>query len=154
MIIGILLVGCQGQTTDLVTTTTNTTAHYTTTSSANTTSLNTTTATNNQTTTTELHHNDPGVIYSYYPLTDTYHVTGYEGTDSLVEILSTIDGKEVDVIEADAFSFNSVLTSIVIPETITKIEANAFMSCYDLESISVLCQVTAKVGSFLYSVIL
>jgi hypothetical protein len=58
----------------------------------------------------------------------TITITGYTGTLSAVIIPSTITGKPVTSIGANAFFNNSKVTSVTIPDSVTSIGANAFAS--------------------------
>ena len=53
----------------------------------------------------------------------------------LYNIPSTIDGKPVVKIEDDAFEGDDSLTVVIIPETVTFIDTNAFMDCKNLSEI-------------------
>jgi hypothetical protein len=55
----------------------------------------------------------------------TVTITKYNGTDTVVEIPSTIDGKKVTVIGESAF-YNKQLTAVTIPGSVTLIEDHAF----------------------------
>ena len=95
---------------------------------------------------------------------ETVRIVGYEGTATTLTIPTTIDGKVVNRIAANAFEGNTTLTSIVIPDgiiyietkafanmtnlvsveissTVTEIQANAFTGC---TKVSVLCRASAK----------
>ena len=95
---------------------------------------------------------------------ETARIVGYEGTATTLTIPTTIDGKVVNRIAANAFEGNTTLTSIVIPDgiiyietkafanmtnlvsveistTVTEIQANAFTGCTE---VSVLCRASAK----------
>jgi fibronectin type 3 domain-containing protein len=61
-------------------------------------------------------------------------ITSYEGTDNNLIIPRQIDGYTVVGISQGAFSYIA-LTSIVIPDSITYIESNAFINCFNLTSI-------------------
>lgn len=52
-----------------------------------------------------------------------------------IELPSTIDGKPVTEIKAEAFQNSTALTGISIPESITSIGANAFSSCIHINHI-------------------
>ena len=66
---------------------------------------------------------------SYALVNGTYTVTGYgTATDKDVIIPRTIDGIEVTVIGEGAF-YEAPITSIVIPETITELQAQSLYTC-------------------------
>ncbi|WP_028511014.1 leucine-rich repeat protein [Ruminococcus sp. NK3A76] len=59
----------------------------------------------------------------------------YNGKAQTLRVPSEIDGKKVTAIESYAFE-NTSLTSIILPETITIIDAMAFNDCKNLKSIT------------------
>jgi len=63
-------------------------------------------------------------------------VTGYIGTECDVEIDAYIEGYPVTSIGREAFKENTIIRSIIIPETIRQINSYAFYKCVDLESVS------------------
>ncbi len=62
----------------------------------------------------------------------TYHVSGYEGTETNVYIPSAICGKVVNGIAHRAFKDCSSMVTVSIPETITYVGDNAFDGCTSL----------------------
>ncbi|MDY4544816.1 MAG: leucine-rich repeat domain-containing protein, partial [Bacilli bacterium] len=64
-------------------------------------------------------------------------ITGYLGMDENLNIPSEIDGKKVIGIEDKTAAWSSALKSIIIPNTVTKIEGSVLMNCKDLVSIKV-----------------
>lgn len=75
-----------------------------------------------------------------YTLLDdgTYSVTGYDGTDTDIAIPAKHkqDGVEAAVTIIDSYVFSGTsITSVVIPESITKIRNGAFKDCYYLTKI-------------------
>ena len=68
-------------------------------------------------------------------------ITGYNGTDTVVVIPSKINGITVETIGHAAF-FNSVVTSVTIPDSVTSIDDNAFGFCSQLTNISIPNSVT------------
>ena len=70
-------------------------------------------------------------------VTGNYHITKYYGSEAKVSIPEEYRGKHVDTI--NALAFNSVLsmTELYIPDTITKIEKNAFNACNNIETIRI-----------------
>ena len=64
-------------------------------------------------------------------------ITGYKGSNADVVIPSSIGGKTVRYIGDSAFSGNTSLKSVIIPEGITYIGTYAFKDCTSLENISV-----------------
>lgn len=69
-------------------------------------------------------------------------VTRYNGTAADVTIPSRYKGKPVTMIDHAAF-FNSVVTSVTIPDSVTSIGDNAFGFCSQLTNISIPNSVTA-----------
>jgi len=79
---------------------------------------------------------------------DEIVIVKYNGSDENVEIPSEIDGRKVTVISgvegpADleyprigAFEENSAIKSVVIPDTVTKIEMNSFKACDNLQNVT------------------
>ena len=75
--------------------------------------------------------------YSFRILRDkTIEITRYAGEERIVEIPNEIEGLPVTRIGKRAFSC-SRLTNVVIPETVTVIESNAFISCVKLREIEI-----------------
>lgn len=68
-------------------------------------------------------------------------VTRYNGTAADVTIPSCYKGKPVTMIDHAAF-FNSVVTSVTIPDSVTSIDDNAFGFCSQLTNISIPNSVT------------
>lgn len=68
-------------------------------------------------------------------------VTRYNGTAADVTIPSRYKGKPVTMIDHAAF-FNSVVTSVTIPDSVTSIDDNAFGFCSQLTNISIPNSVT------------
>ena len=67
-----------------------------------------------------------------------YEIVGYEnnGVDSLnITVPSSIDGRPVTGIGADAFKASTVLKSITLPASVEEIGFEAFYNCTSLESI-------------------
>lgn len=57
-------------------------------------------------------------------------------TSTHIEIPATINGKEVTMVEMDCFKDNTVIESVVIPDTVTYIEDWAFSGCTSLKSVT------------------
>lgn len=70
----------------------------------------------------------------FFDLT-TGTITGYNGTDAVVNIPSEINGTPVTTIGNAAFRDSSV-TSVTIPASVTEIGSNAFAGCTNLTSVN------------------
>jgi hypothetical protein len=64
-------------------------------------------------------------------------ITGYTGAGGAVSIPATLGGYPVVAIAANAFYFNSTLTSVIIPDSVTSIGMYAFYLCTSLTSVSI-----------------
>lgn len=63
-------------------------------------------------------------------------ITGYTGSGGAVVIPATTNGWPVTTIASNAFSSDTTITSLTIPEGITNVGENAFSGCIQLTSIS------------------
>ncbi len=70
--------------------------------------------------------------FSYEVNDDEAKITAYSGSDTAVVIPSEIDDNPVTVIGNKAFKNNTSITSLTIPETVTRIAAGAFNGCSNL----------------------
>lgn len=70
-------------------------------------------------------------------VTGNYHITKYCGSEAKVSIPEEYRGKPVDTINALAFNAALSMTELYIPDTITKIEKNAFNACNNIETIRI-----------------
>lgn len=77
-----------------------------------------------------------GVLFTLDTTTDTYYVSGYEGTETDIFIASSYQGKPVTAIGAWALAYAEVV-SVKMGNGITKIESGAFENCANLVSITV-----------------
>jgi hypothetical protein len=73
-------------------------------------------------------------VTNYY---GSISITGYLGTGGIVSIPSTLAGLPVSAIQSGAFLDCGSLTGIIIPDTVTNIEINAFIGCSNLMTIEV-----------------
>ena len=64
-------------------------------------------------------------------------ITGYNGTETTVEIPYEIEGKTVTTIGQDAFKSQTTITSVTIPDSVKTIGNNAFNNCYNLTSVTI-----------------
>ena len=79
-------------------------------------------------------------VSSYYTYTGgsgICTITGYTGTGGNITIPSTLYGLTVTTIAASAFTNNTSLTGITIPEGVTSIGDYAFKGCTNLTSITI-----------------
>lgn len=71
--------------------------------------------------------------YTYTIRSDeTVTINKYSGTDSVVEIPSTIADLQVTMIGMNAFRENEYIREVIIPDTVEMIDANCFMDCENL----------------------
>ena len=85
--------------------------------------------------------NAPLFDFKFTPDNTAVIVTRYNGTAADVTIPSHYKGKPVTMIDHAAF-FNSVVTSVTIPDSVTSIDDNAFGFCSQLTNISIPNSVT------------
>ena len=102
-----------------------------------------------------VYYTDSTGTYSYCILSDDdgeYASIGkYLGSDTEVEVPRTLDGYTVKEIEFCAFGYNTKITSVTLPDTITAIAEAAFICCSDLESINFPASLTSiGDGAFQY----
>ena len=57
----------------------------------------------------------------------------YNGTDSILEIPSTISGEPVMVIDDNAFAQSPIVTQVSVPSTVKYIKSRSFYGCSNLE---------------------
>ncbi len=74
-------------------------------------------------------------------------ITGYTGSNTVLAIPSYIDGYKVTAIGASAFSHNTEIVSITIPEGVTNIGQSAFSYCSGLISVVIPESVTTLGGN-------
>ena len=86
--------------------------------------------------------------FAFTPDNTAVIVTHYEGNAAVVTIPSRYKSKPVTTIGHAAF-FNSAVTSVTIPDSVTSIDDNAFAYCSSLTNISIPNSVTA-IGSFAF----
>lgn len=76
--------------------------------------------------------------YSYQELDDgTVEITKYSGNYTIINIPSTLGGKQVTSIGSDAFSDRAYLEKIIIPSSVTNIAEKAFASAPGLKKITI-----------------
>lgn len=75
--------------------------------------------------------------YEYQILSDgTAELSKYNGTQSTVTIPATLGGRTVTSIGESAFSDNSSITSVIIPDCVLHIETAAFYMCANLSTVN------------------
>lgn len=75
--------------------------------------------------------------FQYFAEFDKISITRYSAPNGDITIPTTIEGKTVATIKDMAFSGNSVIKSVTIPQGISNIGFGIFMDCKKLESISI-----------------
>lgn len=88
-----------------------------------------------------------GYTYSVYYGEAT--ITKYNGSDTCIDIPSSMDGYPVTGIGYEAFFHCTSLTSVTVPDSVTSIEAHAFWMCTNLETIS-LPEGIKNIGSWMF----
>lgn len=90
-------------------------------------------------------------VWSYSPM--TYAVMGIGTcTDTKIVISSTYNGYPVVAINKNAFQYNSTITSVTIPNSVTIIGQHAFGTCANLVNVNIPNSVTSiGLGAFAYS---
>ena len=79
----------------------------------------------------------------------TYEIIGYRGTDKEITVPSSIEGRKVTGIGTDAFKANNIITSVIIPDSITYISQYAFAMCNYITEIVIPDSVTSiGIGAF------
>lgn len=77
-------------------------------------------------------------IYTYTEGSDGVTITSWDKNDAYtVTVPEEIDGEPVVAIGADAFRDCKSIYEIIIPDTVTSIDASAFIGCVSLKSITV-----------------
>ncbi len=77
-------------------------------------------------------------------------ITGYTGTDTEIDIPSTLGGYPVTVIGNKVFDGRVSLKSITIPDSVTSIGDGAFLGCRNLKSVTIPDSVTS-IGMFAFN---
>ena len=65
-----------------------------------------------------------------------YYVAGYTGHDKEVYVLSEYNGKPVTFVKNSAFIDNRVITKVVFPESVKRLDGSVFQGCLNLEYVS------------------
>jgi len=74
-------------------------------------------------------------------------ITGYSGTGTIVSIPSEISGIPVKIIGVQSFINNTNISKVILPNSIVKIEAQAFQGCSALDDINLPEGIT-HIGTF------
>ena len=90
-----------------------------------------------------------GLMFSTY-YTNYVSVTGYNGNADNVVIPKTYRGIPVKIIEDRAFSFQTRIKSVTIPDSVTSIGSYAFRDCTGLTSVTIPNNVTSIDDSAFY----
>ncbi len=84
--------------------------------------------------------------FAYCVYEDYSIVTGYEGNEISVTVPTKIESKKVMAVGEGAFKDNSVLETVLMPETVLVIEDSAFENCVNLKKI-VFSEKTYSIGT-------
>ncbi len=76
--------------------------------------------------------------YTRFSSNDDVYITGYKGSQTDIDIPSTLGGKTVAALSGDVFKNNITLKSITLPETLYIIGSGAFDGCTSLTDITIL----------------
>ena len=90
-----------------------------------------------------------GLVFSTY-YTNYVSVTGYNGNADNVVIPKTYRGIPVKIIEDRAFSFQTRIKSVTIPDSVTSIGQEAFVGCTGLTSVTIGNGVTS-IGDYAFN---
>ena len=92
-----------------------------------------------------------GIVYDMHSSGEYAIVVGYEGTAQKVIIAEEYNDKPVKSIYREAFRYRGVITSIVIPDSVTSIGDYAFKDCRSLTSVVIPDSVTSIGSSAFYN---
>ena len=79
-----------------------------------------------------------GLLYALDEEQDCYYVSGYNGSDKEIYVLSEYNGKPVTYIKNSAFFENTDITKVILPTSIKRLDGGVFQGCGNLEYVSML----------------
>ena len=79
-----------------------------------------------------------GLLYALDKEQDCYYVSGYNGSDKEIYVLSEYNGKPVTYIKNSAFFENTDITKAILPTSIKRLDGGVFQGCGNLEYVSML----------------
>lgn len=79
-----------------------------------------------------------GLLYALDEEQDCYYVSGYNGSDKEIYVLSEYNGKPVTYIKNSAFFENIDITKVILPTSIKRLDGGVFQGCGNLEYVSML----------------
>ena len=77
-----------------------------------------------------------GFSYISSPDKESWWVLRYSGTEADVYVPSSFNGLPVTMVDDEAFSGNTSIRNVILPETVTEIGWRSFKDCTNLETIS------------------
>ena len=79
-----------------------------------------------------------GLLYALDEEQDCYYVSGYNGSDKEIYVLSEYNGKPVTYIKNSAFFEKTDITKVILPTSIKRLDGGVFQGCGNLEYVSML----------------
>lgn len=74
-----------------------------------------------------------GTLFEYTDVDGGISITGFDGSDEIVVIPSSIDGKDVVSIGENAFINNDTMKAVKVPDKVHTLESSSFLNCTELE---------------------
>ena len=87
--------------------------------------------------------------FTYTVVDGCAKIKKYTGSAAHLVIPDTLGGYPVTIIGMTAFKANKSIISVVLPATVTTLEARAFANCYNLEEITIPSNVTS-IGTYCF----
>ncbi len=84
-----------------------------------------------------------GLQFTLQASSSSYFVTGYTGAESVIVIPKTYKGVAVTGINERVFEGNSIITDVIIPDSVISIGSSAFYNCESLASVAIPDSVTS-----------